>query len=829
MRASEGTLFAAAVVAFAIAMPMSAARAEEPVPPPRPSHNLFGMTGNIDTPTADMQPDGQFSLTTGYFGGQLRNTLSVQILPGVEGAFRYSTIRGFFRNRGGRDSGRTLFDRSFDIKLRILEESSRWPALAIGLQDFLGTGIYSSEYIVATKGITTEKYGSFRISSGIGWGRFADQNVIDNPLAAIDRFSSRGGDFGEGGNVNFGQYFSGTDLGFFGGVEWSTPIDGLTAKIEYSPDQYSRERLFSDLDQNVPINFGLEYRALQNVEVGAYYMYGTEFGVRVTLTGNPFRPITEVDLLPGAQPLRPRPPPEDNVILAALGEVVEMIGGDDVPPSFNDPRLADVMVHTRLGTVRWAEAQLTRGDIACPDELAEAIDAHYGVIDVVTFSRPDGGVLCTVALRPAGQHAIRVTSRSPESYPTDWYDQPEVRDELMQSVADELEAEDLGLVGLEIAPRRVEVYIRNTRYRSEPRAIGRVARALTRTLPPSVEIFEITPVDRSIPLVTIVLNRSQLEDQVGRPDADKRSWATASVRSADPVPMSTLVQDGGVYPKIGWRIEPGLPASLFDPDSPFRIDLGVVASGSIEFVPGFSFNGSVFKRIIGTLDDITRESDSRVEERVRSEIAQYLREGDPAITRMTFDYVTKLNPEFYGRVSGGLLERMYAGFSGEVLWKPATQDWGLGLEVNYVRQRDFNGLFDMISYDTVTGHASFYWDTNFYGLSTQVDVGRYLAGDWGGTFAMKRRFPNGWEIGGFFTLTEIPFSEFGEGSFDKGIFLTIPFNWGLPYESRAEYSTVLRPLTRDGGQRVGVGGRLYPLVEDQDVGFYRQTWDDFWQ
>jgi hypothetical protein len=54
-----------------LALP-GAPRAEEPVPPPRPSLNLFGMTGLIDMPTAEMQPDAQFNFTSSYFGGSCR-------------------------------------------------------------------------------------------------------------------------------------------------------------------------------------------------------------------------------------------------------------------------------------------------------------------------------------------------------------------------------------------------------------------------------------------------------------------------------------------------------------------------------------------------------------------------------------------------------------------------------------------------------------------------------------------------------------------------------------------------------------------------------------
>lgn len=799
------------------------AAAEDPIPKPRPTHNLFGMTGLIDTPSADMQPDGQFTGTVGYFDGFLRTTLSAQFLPGLEVAFRYSVLEDVSANAD-------LFDRSFDVKIRLMHETERWPALAVGLQDFLGTGVYSSEYLVATKGVATEGFGSFRLSGGLGWGRFATQNGVNNPLGFIsDSFKSRDTDTGAGGNVNFGQFFRGEEMGFFGGVEWQTPLDELTVKVEYSPDRYDRERQSAGFEQEVPINVGVQYRPVDNVELGAYYMYGTHIGVRMSISGNPFRPLVDQDLVPGAQPLRTRQPVE-NERLSALGEIAELITGEAPVGYFSDPRLQTVMVHTRLGDVRWAEARLKDGgDSECPTELAAAIDAEYGVIDLVTFSRHNGTALCTLSLRPAGQHAIRMTARGHDSYPIDWYDRPEQRDQLVEMLADELRPEKIGLVGIEIAPRRVEVYIENRRFRATSRAIGRTARALTRIMPPSVEVLEITPVENSVPVATIVLKRSDLESQVDRPDAAARTWSTAELRDADPVSIATLTSGTETYPRFSWNISPTVPVSLFDPDEPLRADLGIRTSAGVEFLPGFSVNSTVDKRVIGQLDDINRPSDSKVKNRVRSDFATYLREGDPALTRLSIDYITKLTNSVYGKVTGGIWEQQYAGIGAEVLWKPTTQNWGVGMDLNFVRQRDFNQLFDMRDYETLTGHASVYWDTQFYGLTAQVDAGRYLAGDWGGTFGMKRRFPNGWEVGGFFTLTTIGFDEFGEGSFDKGIYLTIPLNWALPYESRSQFSTTLRPLTRDGGQRVRAPGLLYPLVEDHDRGDYRRVWEEFWE
>ena len=160
-------------------------------------------------------------------------------------------------------------------------------------------------------------------------------------------------------------------------------------------------------------------------------------------------------------------------------------------------------------------------------------------------------------------------------------------------------------------------------------------------------------------------------------------------------------------------------------------------------MPGLSVNAAAGKRLFGNLDDIKRESNSELPH-VRSDFASYLKEGDPGIQQLTVDYVTKLDDDLYGRASVGLLEWMFGGVSGELLWQPANQNWGLGAEINWVQQRDFDQLFGFRDYDVVTGHASLYWDTGWHGISTQIDAGRYLAGDWGGTFKLKRRFPNGW-------------------------------------------------------------------------------------
>ena len=80
-----------------------------------------------------------------------------------------------------------------------------------------------------------------------------------------------------------------------------------------------------------------------------------------------------------------------------------------------------------------------------------------------------------------------------------------------------------------------------------------------------------------------------------------------------------------------------------------------------------------------------------------------------------------------------------------------------------------------------------------------TQVGMLYAGDVGATFTLDREFPSGWKLGAFATLTNVSAKEFGEGSFDKGIRLTVPLAWITGQPSRRSFGTTIRPLTRDGG------------------------------
>ena len=160
---------------------------------------------------------------------------------------------------------------------------------------------------------------------------------------------------------------------------------------------------------------------------------------------------------------------------------------------------------------------------------------------------------------------------------------------------------------------------------------------------------------------------------------------------------------------------------------------------------------------------------------------------------------------------------MYGGIAVEALFRPRAENWAVGLNVNRVRQRDFDQQFSFRDYEVTTGHLTLYHRFYPLAIESELSVGRYLAGDFGSTVSVARVFTSGARIGLFATKTDVSSEEFGEGSFDKGFFFTMPFDLFLPKSTKGSLGLHFRPLTRDGGQKVSDGWRLINATNGRDL------------
>ena len=689
----------------------------------RPTLNLSGATGLIDMPSGEQQPDGFLTLDYSQFGPIFRNTLSFQIAPRLSGSFRYLGIHKWNRlfcppRCSDVNFFTTYFDRSFDLRYQILRESNYLPAVTIGLQDFIGTGLSASEYIAATKSFGPR----LKATAGLGFGRLGSFGSIGAPLG--DRPPVQ---IGQGGNFNYKQWFRG-DAALFGGVEYQVN-DKLSLKAEYSSDAYPEEAARrGTFNRQSPFNFGLEYQYRPMIRLGAYSLYGSELGFNVSIALNaPQRPRGGIGGS-GPEPVKPRP---DRVV-------------------------------------------------------------------------------------------------SPDAWSTGWLAQPDGKDILIGNLTRNLDRTGIFVESLGVAGDTAQVRFRNTKYDAEAQAVGRVARAMTQTMPASVETFELIPLVNGLPTAKVTVKRSDLEALEFAPDAGALLRARTAIGVAG-APLADFERNADLYPRLTWSVSPSFRTMLFDPNSPVQANVYMKFRASYEVRPGFILSGDVTKKVLGK-NSATRLSGDSSLPPVRSQTNLYDAKADPDLETLTAAWYGSLGTDLYGRVTVGYLERMFGGISGEVLWKPVTRRWALGAELNYVAQRDPDGGlgFGYYDYSVTTGHLSGYFDFG-KGYDLQLDVGRYLAGDVGGTITLMREFQNGWKIGAFATLTNVSAKAFGEGSFDKGIRLDIPIAWFSGQPSRTITPVVLRPLTRDGGARLEVSDRLYDTLHGYDRAGIDAQWGRFWK
>ena len=259
---------------------------------PRVTYNAFGLPGLIDMPSAQSAPDAELSFSISQSGKSLRNTFTFQIAPRLTGAFRYSSIE---------TPSHTLFDRSFDLRYRLLDETDRRPALAVGLQDFIGTGVYSGEYVAASK-----RLGPVVATAGIGWGRLGSHNSFYNPLGAISsRFDTRDAGYtGTGGRIEAARWFRGP-AALFAGVSWQMS-DRITLKAEYSSDAYTQEVAAGHFVYRSPVNLAVDYQIKPTVQLTAYAQHGDEIGILASLTSNPKHSPGGATRDPAPMPVLPR-------------------------------------------------------------------------------------------------------------------------------------------------------------------------------------------------------------------------------------------------------------------------------------------------------------------------------------------------------------------------------------------------------------------------------------------------------------------------------------------------------------------------------------------
>jgi len=684
----------------------------------QPSGNDWGETGLLQTPTARMGQAGDMRTSLTHVSPYTRLNVMFQPLDWLEAGFRYTSISNRIYGIGLSNQG--YKDKSIDLKARLWKESAYLPEVALGFRDIGGTGLFSSEYLVASK-----RHGDLDFSLGIGWGYLGSSGNISNPFGVLNsRFKTRVSETTWGG-ANFGRLFRGP-AALFGGVQWRTPWEPLTLKLEYEGNDYKNEPLNNAQPQRTPFNIGLEYRYAPGVTFSAGFERGNKVMVGLTLQTN----LATMQMPKTADPPAPRFSP--------------------TPPA------------TSPG---WAA---TAGEIE---------------------SRTDWTVQ---RIAPQGQMLHVWITESATVYRT----------------------------------ARVE----------------QIIAVLHRDAPASIKNFVLHYSERGLALHAQVVDRGEWVDAHYQAQAPSELRA-ASQRDYAPPPLgadqpalnakakagstnAAAADDQALAPwerpvqKFSIGLTPSLGQILGGPNSFVLFQVGVQAVAEYRFTPSTWVNGALNLRLIDNFDKFTYTAPSNLP-RVRTFQREYVTTKRLTMPVLQLTHVGRLTDNQYYSVYGGALESMYAGVGGEWLYRPWRSRMAIGVDFNHVRQRDFEQDFGLRDYKVNTGHATLYWDTGWNGVLAKLSAGQYLAGDRGVTIDISRRFDNGVVLGAYVTKTNVSARQFGEGSFDKGIYLSIPFDALLPRSNKFTANFAWAPLVRDGGARLARIHPLYEMTSARDPSAYK--------
>ena len=370
------------------------------------------------------------------------------------------------------------------------------------------------------------------------------------------------------------------------------------------------------------------------------------------------------------------------------------------------------------------------------------------------------------------------------------------------------------------------LYAQN-KYLSHTMAIGRAVEALDAVSPDYIKTFRLENMNAGMLLNSVSVDR----ESYNKYQKDNLYILAKNDIKIEPSIYSKenyKFNPPFAYPYTFWSIEPDLVSQIGGPDGFFFGSFRIAANAEIKLQSNLTLTANTSIGVYDNFDELKLASDS-VLPHVRTDIVKYLKETeDYSINRVQLNYFRQPSKQLFAKLSAGLLEDMFGGIGGEILYRPMDKAYAIGAELWSVRQREYNMLFKFLDYKTETGHINFYYKLPYSNITLALKGGKFLAGDSGINFDFSRRFKSGLRIGAFFSLTDISKQEFGEGSFDKGFYFNIPIQVFYTNYSRNLAGWGLKPLTRDGAAYLYHSHHLWGITEAAQSYAFTRDWDDLY-
>ncbi len=670
------------------------AQADDSAQAPRYSSTLMGPIGLNTIPSARMDKAGTVRIGAGTLDPYLHSYAGFQITDWVYTGVRQSAEKSSLSSTPDR-----LYP-GLDFKIRLNHEGRYDPEVVLGMMSAFGHKKTASEYFALSK-----RYNNFDFTLGMGWGRLAGDGHVSNPLKRISSHFEDDRTFTNEEANTVHDWFTGEETGFFGGVEYHTPLRGVSLKADWGANPYSVEK--------------------------------------------------------------------------------NTIDGYEKPASWS--------LGVNYAPVSWMDAMV---GMAGPDKIMARLSFQSNVTDWAVAPFKDSAAAL-----------LRNRKDTPDTY----------------AMAAEAEKYKIRLADTSIGGPNATAYLHLNPHRPLAYQVGRAARHVANNAGPEVETITIIPMRGKIKGKAIRFLRRDLETALqSHQGSPEEAWRNTSFDDVVKEPA-----DQGYFKPFHLSFNLALKndVSLSEDDEEYLYRSAAVARTRAELPQGMFGGADVLFNISDNLNKLSgREPNLDV---TRSDVDSYT-ERDVYLERAYIGMRKTIADDVFVSMSGGLLEEMFAGWGGEILYRPFGKTWAIGAEMWEVYKRDPSDIWGTAptKEPRATGHINFFYEIPESDITAFAKIGQYLGEDHGATIGLSHQFGNGITLGGFVTANkEADYDTLGGGThFYSGIQMKVPLG-NIPYVPEgSEIITTFHPQGRDASQILDNPEPLYSVTEPVSYRGASRSW-----
>ena len=527
---------------------------------------------------------------------------------------------------------------------------------------------------------------------------------MTNPFTAFSSHFEKDRDFSSADPATPSDWFTGEQIGFFGGVEYFTPLKGLSLKADFNGDAYHAETRQFDFKKPSPWSFGFNYSPTQWASFGASVIGLDKVMARLTFQSNPYKWSTK---------------------------------------SYKDTN-AFKFNKFRSDTTSQALAK----------EMAEANNINMGK------TRIKGSDFSGV---------VHMNDYEPGTL-----------------------------------------------------QIGRVARHLAANAGPEIETITVIPVTNNITGKSITFSRRDLEQAVAHNQGSPEElWQdlTFNTETRSISHRST---------KEKFKFHPELKFSLGEEETTHLYRASLVAETSKQWGHGIYTGAGLRLNVANNLHRMQRFRDYNTN-MVRGHEDLFAR-NRVNLDRAFLSWMKTPLPDFHMAITAGFLEEMYAGYGGEVLYRPFQSPFAIGAEAwnVYLRDPTMPLAAAFIPGDHFTGHVNLFYDIPDTDITAFTKIGKFIGGDSGVSFGAQTQLNNGLKAKAFINITDMDSKDVFDSDRNvyAGMNVSIPLGSLKFVPQGSEARINMEPIGRNDGATLDKPVSLYEVTEPTSYRRLGRSWQE---